>query len=77
MPLEFKIGDKVLFDAMRVDEFKRETSNLNKDISIYQKLIIGGVNQIGIVLKIEENLTWVKYPDGWDIPVPTKYLLNY
>ena len=77
MPLEFKVGDKVIFDAARVDEFKKETSKSNEELKKYQKLIIGGVNQVGVVLKIEENLTWVKYPDGWEIPVPTKYLLNY
>lgn len=70
-----KIGDKVTFDNDKVGLFKAETSSKEKAIVQYQQLILGGIDQIGIVKELNGNLTTVSYPDGWDLPVPTKYLI--
>lgn len=70
------IGDKVIFDNDQVENFKAETSSDDNAIKQYQKLVLGGINQIGIVKEFQGNLTTVSYPDGWDLPVPTKYLIK-
>jgi hypothetical protein len=70
-----KIGAKVTFDNDRVEEFKAETNIDNKEIQQYRKLVLAGVDQVGVVKELNGNLTTVSYPDGWDLPVPTKYLL--
>ena len=70
-----KIGDKVTFDNDQVGLFKAETSSKAKAIVQYQQLVLGGMDQIGIVKELNGNLTTVSYPDGWDLPVPTKYLI--
>ncbi|MDE3235478.1 MAG: hypothetical protein KGO81_05940 [Bacteroidota bacterium] len=73
--LNFSIGDRVLFNPEKVEIFKSETSADNPDIRKYQELVLAGIDQIGIVKEPGEDLTWVTYPDGWELPVPTKYLL--
>jgi hypothetical protein len=70
-----KPGDKVIFDNGKTEVFKAETSGADKAIRQYQQLVLGGVDQIGIVKEYGPNLTTVSYPDGWDLPVPTKYLI--
>jgi hypothetical protein len=70
-----KIGDKVTFDNDKVEVFKAETRSSDKAIMQYQKLVLGGIDQIGIVKELNGNLTTVTYPDGWELPVPTKYLI--
>lgn len=72
---EIKVGDKVIFDTESVETFKQETSSPEKAIQQYQKLVLGGIDQIGVVKELGGNLTTVSYPDGWDLPVPTKYLI--
>lgn len=72
---ELVIGSKVTFDADRVEEFKKETTSETKEIQRYQKLVLAGVNQVGVVKELGNPLTTVSYPDGWDLPVPTKYLI--
>jgi len=67
----------MIFDATRVDEFMRERSYFNNNIKKYKKMVVGGVNQVGVVFKTAGNLTWVKYPDGWEVPVPKKYLIKF
>jgi hypothetical protein len=69
------VGDKVTFDNDRVEEFKAETNIDNKEIQQYRKLVLAGIDQVGVVKELNGNLTTVSYPDGWDLPVPTKYLL--
>ena len=69
------IGGKVAFDNNRIEEFKAETNIDNKEIQQYRKLVLDGIDQVGIVKEVNGNLTTVSYPDGWDLPVPTKYLL--
>ena len=70
-----KIGDKVVFNSAQIEEFKAETDIDNKDIQQFRKLILAGVDQVGTVVELMGNLTKVSYPDGWDLPVPTKYLI--
>jgi hypothetical protein len=72
---KIKIGDKVTFDNDQIGIFKAETSSNEKAVRQYQQLVLGGINQVGIVKELNGNLTTVSYPDGWDIPVPTKYLI--
>lgn len=75
MNKKLNVGNKVTFDNDKIELFKAETSSTEKAVQQYQKLVLGGVNQIGIVKDLEGNLTTVSYPDGWDLPVPTKYLV--
>ena len=75
MNKKLNVGDKVTFDNDKIELFKAETSSTEKAVQQYQKLVLGGVNQVGIVKDLGGNLTTVSYPDGWDLPVPTKYLV--
>ena len=70
-----QVGDKVTFDNDQIETFKAETNLENKEIQQYRKLVLAGIDQIGVVKELGENLTTVSYPDGWDLPVPTKYLI--
>ena len=70
-----EIGDKVIFDKNKIEVFKAETSGTDKAIRQYQQIVLGGVDQTGIAQGHIGNLTTVSYPDGWDVPVPTKYLI--
>ena len=70
-----KVGDKVTFDNDQIETFKAETNLDNKEIQQYRKLVLAGIDQVGVVKELGGNLTTVSYPDGWDLPVPTKYLL--
>ncbi len=72
---EVKVGDKVTFDNDKIEVFKAETSGNDKAIIQYQQLVLAGIDQIGIVKELNGNLTTVSYPDGWELPVPTKYLI--
>jgi hypothetical protein len=69
-----KVGDKVTFDNDKIEIFKAETSSIEKPIQQYQQLVLAGIDQIGTVKELGDNLTTVSYPDGWELPVPTKYL---
>lgn len=70
-----KIGDRVTFDTDQIELFIAETSSEDKAVKQYQQLVLGGVDQVGVVKELGGNLTTVSYPDGWDLPVPTKYLI--
>jgi hypothetical protein len=70
-----KVGDKVMFDTERLELFKTETNGGNDAIKQYQKLVLAGVNQVGIIKDYGMDLSTVSYPDGWEIPIPTKYLV--
>lgn len=72
---KIKVGDKVTFDNNQIELFKTETSKKDKAIQQYQQLVLGSIDQVGVVKELGENLTTVSYPDGWDLPVPTKYLV--
>ena len=69
------VGDKVTFDNDEIELFKAETSSDDPAIKQYQKLVLAGTDQVGVVKEVLGNLTTVSYPDGWDLPVPTKYLI--
>ena len=70
-----QVGDKVTFDNDQIEIFKAETSSTDKAVRQYQQLVLGGIDQVGIVKELAGNLTTVSYPDGWDLTVPTKYLI--
>ncbi len=70
-----KVGDRVIFDISWVEKFKAETSSSDKAVKQYQQLVLGGIDQAGVVKELGGNLTTVAYPDGWVLPVPTKYLI--
>jgi hypothetical protein len=70
-----KIGDKVTFDNDKIEIFKKETSSNDKAVKQYQQLVLAGADQVGVVKELGGNLTTVSYPDGWELPVPTRYLI--
>ncbi len=70
-----QVGDKVTFDNDQIEIFKAETSSNDKAVRQYQQLVLGGIDQVGVAKELGGNLTTVSYPDGWDLPVPTKYLI--
>lgn len=70
-----KVGDKVTFDNDQIEVFKAETNSTDKSVKQYQQLVLAGIDQVGVVKELGGNLTTVSYPDGWDLPVPTKYLI--
>jgi hypothetical protein len=72
---KLQVGDKVIFDNDQIEIFKVETSSNDKAVRQYQQLVLGGIDQVGVVKELGGNLTTVSYPDGWDLPVPTKYLI--
>ncbi|MES2328228.1 MAG: hypothetical protein V4539_01410 [Bacteroidota bacterium] len=72
---EIKVGDKVTFDNDKIELFKAETQSEDKAVKQYQQLVLGGIDQVGTVKELGGNLTTVTYPDGWELPVPTKYLV--
>ena len=70
-----KVGDKITFDNDQIEVFKAETTGDDKAIGQYQQLVLGGIGQVAVVAALGCNLTTVSYPDGWELPVPTKYLI--
>lgn len=72
---EVKVGGKVTFDNDKAEVFKAETNGNDEAIRQYQQLILSGIDQIGIVKELNGNLTTVSYPVGWELPIPTKYLI--
>ncbi len=70
-----QVGDKVTFDNDKIEIFKAETSSDDKAVRQYQQLVLGGIDQVGVVKELGDNLTTISYDDGWDLPVPTKYLI--
>lgn len=72
---QISIGDKVTFDNDKIEVFKAETNLDNKEIQQYRKLVLAGIDQVGIVKEPGDTMTTVSYPDGWDLPIPNKYLV--
>ena len=72
---KIKVGDKVIFDNKKIEVFKKDTDVDNKEIQQYRKLVLAGIEQVGVVKEFDITMTTVSYPDGWDLPVPTKYLI--
>ena len=76
MKSDLIIGDSVIFDSQQIEPFISET-NGSKDLQQYQKIVLGGIEQIGIVKDFNGNMATIAYPDGWEVPVPIKYLLKH
>ena len=72
---QIRIGDRVTFDNDKIEVFKTETSSPEKAVQQYRQLVLAGIDQIGVVKELGGNLTTVSYPDGWVLPLPTKYLI--
>ena len=70
-----KVGDKVTFDNDQIEAFKAETDLDNNEIRRYRKLVLAGIDQIGDVKDVGITMATILYPDGWELPVPIKYLL--
>lgn len=70
-----QVGDKVTFDNHKIDHFKAETSSSDKAVMQYQKLVLTGINLTGVVKELDDTLTTVSFSDGWELPIPTKYLI--
>lgn len=75
MSTEIKVGDKVTFDTDRVEEFKVDTASEDKAVQDYRRLVLAGVDQIGTVKEVGYSIVTVSYPDGWELPLPVKYLV--
>ena len=56
-----KVGDKVTFDNDKIEIFKAETSSPEKAVKQYQQLVLGGIDQVGVVKELGGNLTTVSY----------------
>jgi hypothetical protein len=72
---KIKAGDKVTFDNDQIEIFKAETNLDNKEIQQYRKLVLAGIDQVGTVKEAGATMTTVSFEDGWDLPIPTKYLI--
>jgi 3-isopropylmalate dehydratase small subunit len=72
---QIKIGAKVTFDNDKIEIFKTETNRENKEIQQYRQLVLAGIDQVGTVKEHGVAMTTVSYEDGWDLPIPTKYLI--
>ena len=75
MSSQIQVGAKVTFDNDKIEVFKKETNLDNKEIQQYRKLVLAGIDQVGIVKEPGVTMTTVSYSDGWDLPIPTKYLV--
>jgi hypothetical protein len=75
MNKNIKVGDKVTFDTDQVETFKHETSSQDKSVQEYRNLVLAGINEIGTVKEVGLSLTTVSFADGWELPIPTKYLI--
>ena len=73
--MTIKTGDKVTFDTDKVEQFKEETSSPEKSVQEYRNLVLAGVDQVGTVKEVGLDLTTVLFADGWELPIPTKYLI--
>lgn len=73
---QIQVGDYVIFNQMFIEQFIEETSGKGKELEKYQKIIMAGVDQVGIVKNIDNssNMVTISYPDGWDIPIFKRYL---
>lgn len=60
-----QVGDKVMFDNDKTEIFKAETSGNDRAVRRYQQLVLGGMNQTGVVKALDGNLITVIYPDRW------------
>lgn len=73
---QLSVGDNVIFNQMFIEQFIEETSGKSKELDKYRQIVMGGVEQVGIIKEIdsENNMITVSYPDGWNVPIFKKYL---
>jgi hypothetical protein len=69
------IGDKVIFDADKLESFLEETTSENKELAQYQQHVLAYIDHAGIVKEEGHPFTIVSFPDGQDLKIPTKYLV--
>lgn len=72
---EIKVGDTVTFDTDNIESFMADTTSDDKAVQDYRKLVLAGVDQVGVVKEIGFAIATISYSDGWELPVPVKYLL--
>jgi ASC-1-like (ASCH) protein len=72
---KIKVGDKVTFDTDMVESFMADTKSTDKAVQDYRQLVLAGVDQIGTVKEVGFSIVTVSYPDGWELPLPVKYLV--
>lgn len=74
--IQFEIGDRVRFRKKYIETFKEETESSMQAVRDYRRLVLAGIDEVGVVIADGPgvNLTTVGYPDGWNLPLPTKYL---
>ncbi len=72
---DIKVGDTVTFDTDNIESFMADTTSEDNAVQNYRQLVLAGVDQIGTVKEIGFNMATVSYPDGWELPIPLKYLL--
>ncbi len=73
---KLNVGDSVVFNQMFIEQFIEETSGKSNELDKYRQIVMGGIEQIGIIKEIdlENNMVTVSYPDGWNVPIFKKYL---
>ena len=69
-------GDKVLFDADKLEIFLDETISGNKELETYKEHILSCIGQVGIAKETGHPFTVVAYPGNKELQVPTKYLVK-
>jgi len=73
---KLNVGDSVVFNQMFIEQFIEETSGKSNELDKYRQIVMGGIEQVGIIKEIdlEKNMVTVSYPDGWNVPIFKKYL---
>ena len=74
MESKIRLGDKVIFDYDSIALFEVDTEIDSAPIQQYRKLVLAGIDQVGIVKEMGTTMSTVLFADGWELPIPTKYL---
>lgn len=69
-----QVGNRVTFNTDHIEDFKNDTRSKDREVRRYREIILNGVNEIGTVTEIGHALATVKFDDGWNLPMPIKYL---
>jgi hypothetical protein len=72
--LSFSIGAGVTFKGEMVNAFISETAGEDENLRKYRQIVLGGVNQVGVIKGFIQNMVNVTYPDGWELPIHPRYL---
>jgi hypothetical protein len=73
--MKFEVGDRVKFNLKYLEAFTSETDFDSHEIQQYRRMVLLGINQTGILIEVNEPLSTVAFPDGWNLPIPTKYII--